>query len=1005
MAAARKAKGRKKAKKPALHAHVRLAAEFFDAVPIGIALRDPRGKYLFVNRTWEQYIGYARDEIIGTTIYDRLPKAQADHIVGLDRAALRAKKGAVSEPQVLVYKDRRFTQTRTVMRDAKDRVIGVLIASIDTTERIAQEERLRDQIALTQAIVKHVPNAIFVKDRQGRYTMVNRGWTQMSGIPEAEILGRTAHDVYPPATARLFTEEDEKLLAAGAAAAPVERIHRGPRDPNQWRMVSKAVLSRDDGTVLGLVCTSTDISELKRIETELRDQMALTRLLIEENPNAMYLKDTQGRYVTVNDAWLEMVGVTREQAVGRTVLELFPEKESQRYHEEDLRLLAGAEGASEMESQRTGPDGRAQWVIIRKNVLRRADGTIIGLVGTNTDITKLKRAEQALEERTKFIADVVEALPISVAMRDTEGRYVLVNREWERYFGVPREVALGKRRREFPGWADQSRHNDTADMERIDREILAGTYVEKGEEVHRQGRYYVIRRTLITDAAGKPVGVLSAGLDTTERHAMEQAIKDSMRLREEVERMSRHDLKTPLNSVIAVSRLLREGSRLAPEDRELLGIVERAGYRILNMVNLSLDLFRMEQGSYTFRPQAIDLAELARKVIADLEAQAASKNVAIRVRQPAPVVARADDLLCYSMFANLIKNAIEAEPEDGIVTITLEADASFAFAHVHNSGEVPQAVRERFFDKYATSGKSAGLGLGTYSARLMARVQEGDITMESSASAGTTVSVRLGLSRLSTISSPPKAENKVEEPLALPPLRVLVVDDDEFNRLVLRRYLPSPPLKVSLAVNGRAALQAAKRHWPDIVFLDLEMPVMDGYEAAAKLREMQAAEGRKPCTIIAVSSNDDEAIVKRALAAGCDRYLVKPAPREVVWQLLLGFDTPKVLVQEEAAKASDPVELDADLHATLPDFLRSRREMLDRMARVLDAGDRVALRREAHRLAGSFALYGFRWAAMRCRSLESEAVESDAASLASGLNEVRSHLDGVQIRVRQRVAS
>src|SRR6185295_18370644 len=93
--------------------------------------------------------------------------------------------------------------------------------------------------------------------------------------------------------------------------------------------------------------------------------------------------------------------------------------------------------------------------------------------------------------------------------------------------------------------------------------------------------------------------------DITERRAHEEALRASVRLREEVERMSRHDLKTPLNSVIAMSRLLREGGRVAPEDAELLGTIERAGYRILNMVNLSLDLFRMESATYQFHPQAV----------------------------------------------------------------------------------------------------------------------------------------------------------------------------------------------------------------------------------------------------------------------------------------------------------------------------------------------------------------------------------------------------------------
>src|SRR5262249_27183963 len=274
---------------------------------------------------------------------------------------------------------------------------------------------------------------------------------------------------------------------------------------------TRTVMVDSQGATRGVLVASLDVTEKHQAEQALaqeqervRDQIVLTRQVIDESPSAMYLKDRQGRYVTVNDAWLKMVGVTRERAIGHSVLDLFREKESDGYQAEDMRLLAAGEGVSEVESLRTGPDGKPQWVIVRKAVMRNAEGEVVGLIGANTDITRLKQYEAELRE--------------------------------------------------------------------------------------------------------------------------------NVRLREEVERMSRHDLQTPLTSVIAMARLLREGGRVAPEDAELLATIERAGYRILNMVNLSLDLFRMETGTYQFHPQAVDVAEVARRVAGDLEAQAASKNIDVRVR-------------------------------------------------------------------------------------------------------------------------------------------------------------------------------------------------------------------------------------------------------------------------------------------------------------------------------------------------------------------------------------
>jgi len=309
-------------------------------------------------------------------------------------------------------------------------------------------------------------------------------------------------------------------------------------------------------------------------------------------------------------------------------------------------------------------------------------------------------------------------------------------------------------------------------------------------------------------------------------------------------------------------------------------------------------------------------------------------------------------------------------------------------------------VRARFFQKYATSGKSAGLGLGTYSARLMARVQQGDIRMRTSEEEGTTVTVQLALAPLPT----PEAERTLPRQLradvaALAPSRVLIVDDDEFNRLALRRCLPTPPVEVELAVNGRAALEAARRAWPDAVLLDLEMPVMDGYEAAAALRCMEREEGRKRLTIVAVSSNDETRIIERALAAGCDHYLVKPAPREALLRILAG-EAPEPAPAMPEARAEDAVELDADLEASLPGFLDSRRLALDEMPQALANGDRARFKRLAHKLAGSFMLYRFRWAAAQCRALERDAAAGSVDELALGAATVRAHLESVEIRVR-----
>src|SRR5205814_4939395 len=129
------------------------------------------------------------------------------------------------------------------------------------------------------------------------------------------------HDIYPPDIARRFAREDAELIAQGATAQTRQEEHSGPR-PGQWRIVKKAVLSRDDGSVIGLVATSTDISELKRIQAELADRAKLETDRVDALPISVALRDTECRFVQVNRTWERYFGIRREDAIGKRFSEL-----------------------------------------------------------------------------------------------------------------------------------------------------------------------------------------------------------------------------------------------------------------------------------------------------------------------------------------------------------------------------------------------------------------------------------------------------------------------------------------------------------------------------------------------------------------------------------------------------------------------------------------------------------------------------------------------------------
>ncbi|WP_295763389.1 7TM diverse intracellular signaling domain-containing protein [Undibacterium sp.] len=376
---------------------------------------------------------------------------------------------------------------------------------------------------------------------------------------------------------------------------------------------------------------------------------------------------------------------------------------------------------------------------------------------------------------------------------------------------------------------------------------------------------------------------------TLELDKKNEKLARAMRSLEDVERIARHDLKTPLASIIAAPKVLRAGRILEDQEEKVLNMIEHAARRALSMVNLSLDLFQMESGTYVLRPVSVNLSALAADVAQDLSAHAQSKSVNILISEPAsPTLVEAEDALCYSVIANLLKNAVEAAPPDSDVQVLLQSGEKVRLS-IQNQGAIPEALRENFFAKYATSGKSGGIGLGTYSAHLLAKIQGGNLSMSSSIQDGTTLLLELKPAHSAPIIT---LEERPAKPIISLPKstdrqrRILLVDDDEFNLMIMSELIPQSRFVLDTALNGRLALEAIKQQRPDIIIMDLDMPVMGGIEALAEIRAWQAQAGHSASLIAAYSGNDDAQSHADYLALGFDHCLSKPCSEQELLTLL-----------------------------------------------------------------------------------------------------------------------
>ncbi|MBF0099172.1 MAG: response regulator [Magnetococcales bacterium] len=249
-----------------------------------------------------------------------------------------------------------------------------------------------------------------------------------------------------------------------------------------------------------------------------------------------------------------------------------------------------------------------------------------------------------------------------------------------------------------------------------------------------------------------PAVILARVANLVELHRVKQELLQrnqellhTLHIREDMDNMARHDLKGPLVGILGLPELLLSDPNLTEEQRTMIQVIETNGYTMLEMINRSLDLYKMESGQYPLQSEQFDLQGVLKRVLLDLERYTSPMNVTILPPDhDQPFYVCGERLLCYSLFHNLLLNAVQAAGENQTVSVQLVAQVQGQQqVIIRNPGAVPEAIRDRFFEKYVTAEKQGGIGLGTYSAWLAAKTQGGSIQLDCRREGETTITVAL----------------------------------------------------------------------------------------------------------------------------------------------------------------------------------------------------------------------------------------------------------------------
>lgn len=354
-------------------------------------------------------------------------------------------------------------------------------------------------------------------------------------------------------------------------------------------------------------------------------------------------------------------------------------------------------------------------------------------------VRRLSRSEQALRESEARYRTIVETASEGICVLDAAGRITYVNHVLARMLGRGEAELTGRPMSELV-FSEHGTGDDAADAQsgHESRELrLRGA---AGQEV-----WAIVSSTPLVDDAGARQGSFAMFTDITRRKEEEQ-------FREGTESILRHDLRSPLIAMSYIPAMLLDAGNLDEGQRFAVEELRRYVKRMLRMVDAYLWLSRSEDHRGLPEPRPIDLAALLREAASDLKAPLDADPPRLRASLEGAPLAETDtvlvlgeEVLCQTMLTNLIKNALEATPRTVPVEVSLTRAEAGALVTVRNRGEVPEAIRHRFFQKHVTAGKSRGTGLGAYSARLIAEAHGGGVELDTSEPGWTTVRLRLPL--------------------------------------------------------------------------------------------------------------------------------------------------------------------------------------------------------------------------------------------------------------------
>lgn len=789
--------------------------------------------------------------------------------------------------------------------DENRKIIGAILVFYDNTSEIMTKRLLETTETRVTSIIDSSESLISLKDKLGRYILVNKSFANFFGYGIEQIIGKTDAELLSKKTSALFRESDLEVLLKGERMQRQEVID-GAKGKQFHFLVNRFPLinpGSPDPYAVGTI--AVDITAQVEAQEAFRSSEARYRAIVEEQPVFVCRTRKDGTLLYVNAAFTQYFGHEYESTPDAKFFDIVSPEDAKQVRWA-IESINTSNPVAQYDHRVLTDDGGVRWVRwVHRGIFNSAgQPTEYQAVGFDVTETKLQ-TDQLIEKEAVFKSLFSNTSDFISVFRVTGDDLVLeyLNRSAEKSYGYAYNQLIGRKLSDFV----DARHANEI-VARYKMAIETSTPQVVDEDVSVMGSNKQIQTTIvpIPGASGLIERVAAVSRDVSAYKAIELDLRNAKQTADVANRAKSdflasmsHELRTPLNVVLGMAHLLAE-SRLNAEQSEYVSGISRSGQLLLSLIEDVLDISRIESGKIRLNSEPFRIGDIAKEISELFSAQTAEKGIhfTVKVDPDADLYVIGDPSRVRQIIVNLVGNAIKFT-DHGKVSLNIKTEGHevageqiFRFTVTDTGVGIKPEFHSKIFQKFsqAESGDSrryGGSGLGLVISKHLANHMGGDVGFASTYGEGSTFwfTSRLILTTKAELENRRARLNIGKEAKREHrPLKVLAVDDSPDSLHVIEIFLKKLGHEATVVGSGIEAIAALSEKRFDIVLMDIQMPELDGLDTTRKIRSGSTRHSKIP--IVALTANAMSGDSERCFEAGMNDYLTKPVQMKLLKDLL-----------------------------------------------------------------------------------------------------------------------